>query len=73
MALRGSDEFENRRLDEVITDPESDEAVQIPDSPLVDASKLGENSVHDEPSPNEVAEKASKSSSKPSKPDSDSK
>jgi hypothetical protein len=62
MALRGSDEFENRRLDEVITDPESDEAVQI-----------RENSVHDEPSPNEVAEKASKSSSKPSKPDSDSK
>ena len=64
MALRGTDEFRSHQLDEVVTDPESELAVQIPDSPLVNASEVGKDSVHDEPSPNEVAEK-SKSASKP--------
>jgi hypothetical protein len=62
MALRNTDEFKVHQTDSVVTDPTSDDAVQIPDSPLVDASNLGADSVHEEPSPNEVAEKDSKPS-----------
>lgn len=69
MALRSKDEFKVHETDTVITDPESDLAVQIPDSPLVDASEVGADSVHDEPSPNEVAEKDEKSSKRSSKSD----
>lgn len=69
MALRSKDEFKTHQTDEVITDPESDLAVQIPDSPLVNASEVGADSVHDEPSPNEAAEQDAKSSRRSSKSD----
>ncbi len=69
MALRSKDEFKVHQTDEVITDPDHELAVQIPDSPLVDASEVGADSVHEEPSPNEVAEKDSKSSKRSSKSD----
>ena len=64
MALRSKDEFKVHQTDEVVTDPESDLAVQIPDSPLVNASEVGADSVHEEPSPNEVAESEAKPSRK---------
>lgn len=56
---------------EVITDPNSDEAVQIPDTPTVNATAEDSFSVHEEPSPEEVFASASKSKSR-SKSSSDS-
>lgn len=45
------------QMDEKVTDPESDEAVQIPEGLDSDRDQL---SVHEEPSPNDIAEMSAK-------------
>ena len=49
---------------EVITDPNSDEAVQIPDTPTVNATDVDSFDVHEEPSPEEVFASAKSKSSR---------